>query len=127
MRASNEEIVTHDTDALLLRYAPKSQDADVCISKMQDRINQLLAGKDDWRAQCSFARKDRDAWRETARQFQRPWVLWQGEYDKLLKIIEDAEHAVNCASLRTRVEAPDSSDPRVVFCECNCFKSKVAE
>jgi hypothetical protein len=56
---------------------------------------------------------DRDGWRETARQSQGPVEFLQGEYDKLLKIIEDAPHSVWCAT-------HDGG-------KCNCFKSKVTE
>jgi chromosome segregation ATPase len=44
---STTESVKHDTDALLIKYAPQSRDVDVCISKMQDHIEQLERERDE--------------------------------------------------------------------------------
>ena len=48
-----DETVKHDTDALLLKYAPQSQDVDVCISNMQDRIDEVERERDELQAKIS--------------------------------------------------------------------------
>lgn len=119
MRASNKEAVTHDTNALLLQYAPKSQDVDVCISKMKDHINRLQAEKDDLRAQCLFTRREAGAWRKVCESIEK-------ERDQLLEIIEDAPHSRYClANVRkTPHGATINSGGND---RCNCFKSEGTE
>ena len=119
MRASNKETVTHDTDALLLKYAPKSQDINVCISKMKDHIDKLQAEKDDLRAQCLFTRREAEAWRRVCESMEK-------KRDQLFEIIEDAPHSRYClANVRkTPHGATINSGGND---RCNCWKSEATE
>ena len=69
---------------------------------------------------------DRDGWRETARLSQGPVEFLKGEYDRLLKIIEDAPHVRYClANVRkTPHGATINSGGND---RCDCWKSKVTE
>ncbi len=65
----SDEIVKHDTDALLLEYAPKSRDVDVCISTMKDHI---------------------DMWEKTANEYQVRMERMEDALDKLERERDEA-------------------------------------
>lgn len=85
------ERVKHDTDALLLKYAPNSQDVDVCISRMQDHIAEL---EEDG---ISFSREECRALlaelsivgRPTQREALKLWPARQSAITKLKGALTD--------------------------------------
>lgn len=95
----------------------------VCRECKRDDLRAASDKREKLEREVDRLRRDRDGWRETARQSQGPVEFLKGEYDKLLKIIEDFPHDSQCEAFK--------NSTRYAKTICNCWtgylQSKVTE